>query len=716
MKINSIEFHNYRCFTEGKMEFGYDKPLNLVLGRNGAGKTELLYAFWWVLHDFDFKNLKSKEKAPYALNSQNYRKLINDPEHVFDTCWVKLEFEHKNSDNKYIKKVLKRTIDYEKNSKKPREIMKVELYEYSENGEKSLAIRERKEVARIIEKIIPKKVLSGVLFDGERMRNLSSDDDNSVQAIEGTIQDITNQTMIEKMLEEVGILVRVYNREYANTARKMGNFEIADLEEEIDDAVGGIQNKKQLLMDRKKQLPQLEERIEAISREISLFEPAKQLEKARANLKKEQSEKERDLDTKLDNIPKVEFRCLGLLLSENLITEIDSLLDENDVPIGLTSSAVKNIITRGKCICGNEICGHEEENLTKLINDLPPENMNATLNEMKLNILNERDNKEQAISNMMDYIESDKLRLEEIKNELVQIQMKIFAYDDTKLTSLEKERTEILEKMTDLRHNIQTTETSIMQHEGRLNDLKKQQRILTEGNEDLTEVSNKKDFVEKTISVFESLRESKMAEGLSEINELMANAYRDISEEHDKGRRVYITQFVDKKYRLVSFYQEELNNYLEKAEFGKIMKKYKELNLDPKSENYNELHAREAAILEVAENNSTGQSKIMSMSFVKAILDYSLIDRSKKSSSNLSFAVSKEYPLMIDAPFSELSGDNLTKSAENLYKFNNQTIIMLDPDTYEGIKGNFSGHVQVSYLLNKSDGESKTKIEEVMTK
>ena len=82
MKFKKIRFDNYRCFLNGELVFHEEgeKNINLILGNNGAGKTEMLFAFWWLLYGFDFARLKGKEASPYALNSSLY-KAIQDGEH-----------------------------------------------------------------------------------------------------------------------------------------------------------------------------------------------------------------------------------------------------------------------------------------------------------------------------------------------------------------------------------------------------------------------------------------------------------------------------------------------------------------------------------------------------------------------------------------------------------------------------------------------------------
>ena len=194
MRFKKIKFDNYRCFLNGEIEFCEKdgKNINLILGNNGAGKTEVLFAFWWLLYGFNFKQLKNKEATPYALNFSLY-KSIQDGERNSASCSVEAEIE--DGDTTYI---VNRTAKYEK---KPTTIAVTEsqsIRYYKDNYELSLPVRDEAEVNKILTRIIPKPILNGIVFDGERMKQLSSLDDSSVKAIAGVINDITNVELMEQ--------------------------------------------------------------------------------------------------------------------------------------------------------------------------------------------------------------------------------------------------------------------------------------------------------------------------------------------------------------------------------------------------------------------------------------------------------------------------------------------------------------------------------------
>ena len=110
---------------------------------------------------------------------------------------------------------------------------------------------------------------------------------------------------------------------------------------------------------------------------------------------------------------------------------------------------------------------------------------------------------------------------------------------------------------------------------------------------------------------------------------------------------------------------------------------------------------KEKVILKVLESNSTGQSKINTLAFAKAILDYSNEERDEESTE-----ITKIYPFMIDSPFTELSDGNLYKSAENIHLFSSQIILMISNDSLDGVKELLLPYVNNIKVLEKQDNES----------
>lgn len=61
MVINSITLTNFQCYY-GVVKFEFKEGLNVVIGDNGAGKSKLYDAFYWVLYDQVFDSLNREFK------------------------------------------------------------------------------------------------------------------------------------------------------------------------------------------------------------------------------------------------------------------------------------------------------------------------------------------------------------------------------------------------------------------------------------------------------------------------------------------------------------------------------------------------------------------------------------------------------------------------------------------------------------------------------
>ena len=114
---------------------------------------------------------------------------------------------------------------------------------------------------------------------------------------------------------------------------------------------------------------------------------------------------------------------------------------------------------------------------------------------------------------------------------------------------------------------------------------------------------------------------------------------------------------------------------------------------------------QETAILSCAQPNSTGQSKMNTLAFVKAILDFA-----NEPQSGGIFEMTKAYPLLIDAPFGDIFDKNLEKSAMSLHAFTHQIILMLAKDSYRDVEDYVGPFVSTVHLFEKEPNEDHSNI------
>ena len=172
-----------------------------------------------------------------------------------------------------------------------------------------------------------------------------------------------------------------------------------------------------------------------------------------------------------------------------------------------------------------------------------------------------------------------------------------------------------------------------------------------------------------------------------------------LSDDYDLGRRIYIVQYDQvKMYSLVTYnkvqYEDSIAKMKERGTFDQL-----------KACGQSEEEISETAILSCSLPNSTGQSKMNTLAFVKAILDFA-----NAPQGNGLFETTKAYPLLIDAPFGDIFDKNLERSAKSLFSFTHQIILMLAADSYKDVAQYIGPHVSSLHKFEKNPNSNYSTI------
>lgn len=690
MKFLKISYQNYRCFKDITINFNTtsDKNISLIIAPNGGGKTEMLFSFWWVLYDFDFNSLKGKEDTPYSLNSALYLKLVDANKGEKEECSVSLEFEH----NGIIYRIKRIETFFKSNTIERTQT--TELAYVKPNGELSLPERDMEKVSQKLSSIIPKNILHGIIFDGERMKQLSSVDENSKTAVEGVIRDITNEELFELCKNEFEELNYINNSILRKIAKKLKNANLEKIVQEIEKYESELKYKETALKAKKDSLVEVKNELSLISLKLKENETSKKFEEQRIKLKASLEQKNKELEVAINDFRDSLYYGY-LLVGDKLFNDANDLLQQHDMPAGLVVEAVENIMKRDKCICGHTITEVELGYMRSLLQTLPPNNINSTIAEMirqtKMSI--EFDSEKLLKSyQAIDKLESE---IKEMKNELAFVSTQITSDAPALIVKLESDYKEYIIKEDELESTITEYENDIKYYKGKLEQLHKDKKDSAGIDAEANFYNMKADFINKCISALKAIDEYNKKISLANINSKINEAYSILSEDYSRGRRLYIVQFDNsKKYRLVSYYESNYTSLYTKYKADGTLNAFIMQGL---SEN----EIKEKVILKILESNSTGQSKINTLAFAKAILDYSNEERDEESTE-----ITKNYPFMIDSPFTELSDGNLYKSAENIHLFSSQIILMISSDSLDGVKELLLPYVNNIKILEKHKNES----------
>lgn len=696
MRFRSIEFNNYRCFLDGIIEFEErdEKNINLMIGPNGGGKTEMLFAFWWTLYDFDFAGLRGKEDTPYALNSDMYKELEQGKVGDIKACSVCIEFEH----NEKVYRVVKKC-EYRKTEKR----VKVEEYQtlafYNERHELSLPERDESIINKTLNRIVPKAILYGIIFDGERMQKLSSVDENSKNAIGGVINDITNVELVERCISHYKDIKKEISSSAKKLANRTGQNKIEDVISRIAELDSILEEKKKLVEERKVRKEYITDRLQVISDELKKIEEVREVSRKKEERQKDVEQYEKTLDTYYKNFS-ASLKEGYWLISERLLDDVEDIIQKYDVPAELTVPAVRNILKRTDCICGRCMDDNAIRALNDLILSLPPDNINSTLAEIVRHARIHINDCKENMKRDYEYISSCEKDIKNTKEEIASLSSQIIEEGTEKAKNLQLE-SEMLTKEqgvieTDIKYAISSIEDAQREHSDKVilrDELSKHDGEMEKYNEQLR-------FIDKCLLAFDMIKESNKCKALSNINSKLDEAYKLLSEDAVRGKRIYIVQYEEsKKNQMVVYLEGAYNNLLDS---WKRLGKYDELlAAGLKNE-----EICERAIMKCLDANSTGQSKINTFSFVKAILDYS-----NEPKEDDEIEVQKEYPLLIDAPFGDIAGTNRINSSRELHSFAKQVILMLDRDIFEAVRPHLGTYVSRVYEFTKVNNKNSSIIE-----
>lgn len=691
MKINCIKYHNYRCFKDLTIKFDTtsNKNISLVMGVNGSGKTEMLFSFQWVLYGFNFKSMREKEETPYSLNSALYHKLEVDRHANSVDCWVELSFTNKGTEY-----FMKRTETFLRLNDKVISNEKVELSHTEANGERSLPETNKENVEEMLSRIIPKSILEGITFDGERMKKLNMVDDQSIATIKNVISLVTNEKLFELCLGEIKDVKKDIHNEKKKLSRQTGNVSAEELEKEIEELEEAIEDADINLHGIEINQGKVDGKLQEVSQQLSELEEAKQLEQKRKGLEKDFDRAKKDFEKSVETF----YQRLSdgyAMVTDRLVLDVKNSIENVDIPAGLTVEAVKNILKRPKCICGCDMDDDIRKHLTEMLSTLPPDNISSTLLYMANQFEGEKKHTGKLLKEAYNAMKADEAEVAEIKVKLSEISQSLVTNVSGTIRELEAERTKLLQQQGGLIKDEERISLERDRKEKRLKEAKNELESASGSQERLRYFEEQLKVLDLFKEAIEKIGERNSELSLQSINEYLMKAYSMLSE--DKGRRIYLCQHNKKnKYRLVTYVKSKYDTLHSNWINSGQIKTYED-------EGFTQSGIHEEMVLKVAEGKSTGQSKVNSLAFAKAILDYSNEDRTTDK-----LKVSHDYPFLIDSPFTELSGQNLENVAQYIHTFANQIILMADDKSYGGVAAFVEPEVCSKTKLLKNEKEGIT--------
>lgn len=622
MKIKKIKYGNFRNFEkEGEITFSTDGKVTIIYGTNGDGKTTLHQLFRWILYGRVNFN---KTTTPGKL--YNLKRGANLPRERSMYVWGEIEFEHESEEY-----IVRREWEYHK--QKGDDIVHKQDGDsfYVEKRNASGDWKELEDPEALIEEVLPSGLAPYFFFDGETMiADLKIRGTDSAKTLKKALHSIFELETYENALRDIGTVKSAQSALGQLESKRLDAYEKAAKAKKTKDYICDIR-----ILRRKLEIIEVEngnfnnrieeytKRIAEISEQIGTNKSKRELENSRSLLHKNISQSNEDIKRILLRFGKeIEDNYAYLLITEvvkdagqRLYLQVQD--EEKNIIPGLTKELLVNLIKDGNtCLCGKCIDAKARECLEEWKGYFPPASYKSTYDKFNRN--------------------ADRFSRE---------------YDSNTLLGYLKE---ILAK----KNNIRETEEEIAEIDKSLG-----------GAAEVDELLDERKNLEGEIKELQSkIRENERLKG--EYTMKMKSRERAIENQEKAGNEV---DDIQKKIDFLTSASEVIKGLLtsETKEYSQMLMEEIQNLIDSMLTSKREVQLTEDFQLQVRdsygdESKSEGQFAVISFAYIGGIL------KVLKSHEKLS---GKEYPLILDGPFSKLDEEQKRNVATIIPQYAPQVII-----------------------------------------
>lgn len=647
MKISKIEYENFRNFKKhGEIKCSTDGKVTIIYGKNGDGKTTLHQLFQWILYGQVHFNRTTTDRL-YNLEFEKEQRFGQ----TFDVMG-RIEFEHEM--DKYS---VTRTQTYRKD---PSDSVKIQedfsLLKMDEDNN----WKRMDKPQDMIEKLLPSGLSDYFFFDGESMiADLRVKGKDSATKLRKALFSMFDLDIIENALTHVGridLKTTVLGKLYLSKATVASGSQISAIKTNIENAQSKLDNYTSEITNKETEKAFKSEFIKEVSEKIGTTKSKSDYDARRKEL-----QKQRDVFLSNASMSQAEFgdKLLDifpyLLVSKTVLDGRDKLhlkVEDSKLPSGIGKKLIQYLLKDDttECICGNSLCEKEKEHIKKYLDILPPKSFAALYSDYI---------KQAEIWSRISYNNTlEKYILQTLQNEDAARE------NDVKITELDEEA----KKSPDIEQLVIDRQKA----ELAVRDLEVSITSMT------TEVKKFELYLKKEMKHFDDLTaasdENKKVSRKIEIMQAVANYFR---ERLDKASLEY-------SELLEANIQSLLDEMLTSRRNVKVSPGFAVKVTD----SYDD------------ESKSEGQFAVVSFAYIGGILR--MLQNDEKLSG-------KEYPLVLDGPFSKLDPDQRKNVVDTIPKFAPQVIIFSKDNLHGIIKDEHIGRV---WTIVSNDEKNVARVEE----
>ena len=651
MLIKSLKMQNFRQFKgTTAVDFSCDPNQNvtIILGDNTFGKTTLLQAFNWCFYE----TVMFDNNPDFLLNLEMANGMMNgDSETVsVEICVIHNSIEY----------VVSRSQQYLCANNKVTGAKKCQAkVSYKQPDGQTESVRSL-EVQNVIENILPKDLSTYFFFDTERVRSISTRKDVS-DAVKGLL----GLSIMDNAIKHIGTK--------GNKKTVLGKLYGAmdtDGDKRARDALDMIQSSEAKREAIKEQLETCVSQIKQYEARKGQLDDILRDNQTTAVLQKKKEDLERRLSAENSSLESTtalffkEFSKGSLqLFAQPLLGRANDFLaatkiDDKGIR-DLTAPTILELIKRGKCICGAEICDGNDayRHLMEELNFVPPESIGNTVRHYREKLLSFSKNADHiydSLTSRYQEIYRSKARIQEWEDELADISVQIKGKEHMKRYEIE---------LVDVKKRLRE-----------LND--KKERLIRDDATLKSDIERYKKVYDSLIAVSGKNKETMLLiQYAEEILDWLSSTYKE--------KEAFIRDELETK----------VNHIFEQMYHG-----HRRVSIDQR---YQVTLLTTIEDKEVAAGESEGSNRVKSFAFIAglvALAKEKLIATAGEEGFNLS---SEPYPLVMDAPFSNADEIHTANISKVLPEIAEQVIMFVMQKDWRYAEPVMASRVGKQYSLKK---------------
>lgn len=647
MKIKNIEYENFRNFKDhGIIKCSTDGKITIIYGKNGDGKTTLHQLFQWIIYG----QVKFNKTTTNHLYNLPYESELSYGK-VFNVMG-RIDFEHAGSEYS-----LTRTYTYKKgvdDSEKIGENLSLQKMDDDYNWKR---VEKPEET---IEKMLPSGLSEYFFFDGESMiADLRVKGRDSAGKLRRALYSMFDLDVIESAINHIGrtdLKTTVLGKLYLGKSTFGSGSEVSAVKTNIETAQNTIAQKTEQIEKFNAEKADKKNIIQTISEQIGSTKSKADYENQRTDLKRQRDVFWENAESAQHQFGDTIMAMFPQLLISKAVNDAKNKLNlqvnNSHLPSGLNKRLISYLlkINTKTCICGRELCDDEREHIKKFLDMMPPKSYSSMYQEFTKTAIRWGNGYDKET------VEAIIKRVLANQNSAIDCEKKIKKLDDAEKNSKDIE---------DLIVERQKAEDRIVELDKDINALNSQN-------------DKYKLYLKKQMKDYDKLTEANELGKIAAAKiEIMENVLDYFVEKLEK-------ESVEYSKKLQINIQSLLDNMLTSRRTVSVSEEFAVRVTD----SYND------------ESKSEGQFAVVSFAYIGGILKMIKDDNNFQG---------KEYPLVLDGPFSKLDSDQRQNVVNMLPTFAPQVIVFSKDDLHDVISNDNIGRV---WTIISNDEKNIAKVEE----